>query len=152
MTTETFINSISKHYHTVVNNKGLQITTNDTDLQSSRWVPVLRPKTIKILFGPVNFSVFFIELHINKLKNLIQISKLKFSFRGLQIYLHYNEMFSVVSFPSYHPLSLCVWYMLSDFAHTLTLPFERVINLKYLQYFVDMQSRCHNMTNVISHD
>jgi hypothetical protein len=36
MTTETFINSISKHYHTVVNNKGLQITTNDTDLQSSR--------------------------------------------------------------------------------------------------------------------
>jgi len=26
--------------------------------QSSRWAPILRPKTSKTLFGPVNFSVF----------------------------------------------------------------------------------------------
>ena len=51
--------------------------------QSSCWAPVLRPKTSKTLFGPVNFSLFYLELYKNKFKNLIRTSKLKCSFRGL---------------------------------------------------------------------
>jgi hypothetical protein len=39
------------------------------------------------LFRPVNFSVLYLELYKNKFKNLIRISKLKFSFGGLYLIL-----------------------------------------------------------------
>jgi hypothetical protein len=58
--------------------------------QSSRWAPVLRPKTSKTLFRPVNvvqtstFFSFYLELYTNKLKNLIRTSNCKFSIRGLK--------------------------------------------------------------------
>ena len=54
----------------------------------------LRPKTSKTLFRPVNFSVCLLLKNYLKIncKNLIQTSKFKFSFQGLQlqikIYLH----------------------------------------------------------------
>jgi len=52
--------------------------------QSSWWALVLQTKTSKTLFGPVNFSAFYLELHKNKFKNLIRTSiKFKFLFRGL---------------------------------------------------------------------
>jgi hypothetical protein len=44
---------------------------------------IFRPKTSKTLFGPVNFSSFYVELYKNKFKNLIWISKFKFLFREL---------------------------------------------------------------------
>ena len=56
-------------------------------LQFLRWAAVLRPKTNKTLFRPVNFSVLYLELYKNKFKNLIRISKLKFSFGGLYLIL-----------------------------------------------------------------
>ena len=39
--------------------------------RSSRWAPVLRPKTSKTLYGPVNFFIFYSELYRNKFKNFI---------------------------------------------------------------------------------
>jgi hypothetical protein len=42
-------------------------------LQSSRWVPVHRPKTSKTLFRPVTVSVFFLELYI-KITSMNSIS------------------------------------------------------------------------------
>jgi hypothetical protein len=55
------------------------IFTNSMGLmQSSGWAPILRPKTSKTWFGPVNFSVFilnyifvYIPVYKNKFKNLI---------------------------------------------------------------------------------
>ena len=62
-------------------------------MQSSRWAPVLRPKTRKTLFEPVNFSVF-IYVHFfgisNKFKDLIWTSKFKFSFRELYLNSKFN--------------------------------------------------------------
>ena len=48
------------HWHLTVNLRQPLIW------QSSQWAPVLRPKTSKILFGPVHFSVFLkIYIKIN---------------------------------------------------------------------------------------
>ena len=48
-------------------------------IQSSRWAPLLWPKTSKALFGPVNLFSFYLELYQNKFKNLIQTNKFIFS-------------------------------------------------------------------------
>ena len=47
--------------------------------QCSRWAPVLRHKTNKTLFGPVNFFSFDLKL-LKITSNLIWTSKFKFSF------------------------------------------------------------------------
>jgi hypothetical protein len=53
-------------------------------MQSSGWASVLRPKTSKTLFGPVNFSVYLrTTVYKIKFKDLIRTSKFKFSFREL---------------------------------------------------------------------
>ena len=59
------------------------------DKQSSRWAPVLRPKTSKLCSNHRFFS-FYLELYKYKFKNLIRTSKLKFSFRGLDKYNEQN--------------------------------------------------------------
>ena len=61
---------------------GITVSFTNTNyrryVQSSRWAPVLRPKTSKTVFITVHFSVYE-----NKFKNLIRTSKFKFSIRGL---------------------------------------------------------------------
>jgi hypothetical protein len=59
------------------------------DKQSSRWAPVLRPKTSKLCSNHRFFS-FYLELYKYKFKNLIRTSKLKLSFRGLDKYNEQN--------------------------------------------------------------
>ena len=94
-------------------------------VQSTPWAPVLRPKPGKSLFGAVNFSIFFKELYKNKLKNLIQSSKFKFSFWGL-----YNgELKQSVAFSweyksENHILSISQPHFSSDF-----LNFNKMSNL-----------------------
>ena len=46
------------------------MTTNLIHLRSSRWAPVLHPKS-KTLFEPVNFFSFYLELYNNKFKEFI---------------------------------------------------------------------------------
>ena len=65
-----------------INNTTLSEQFQNSRKRKNRWAPVLRPKTSKTLFGPVNFSVLFRYIY-NRLNNLIQSSKFKFSFRGL---------------------------------------------------------------------
>ena len=59
--------SVYKHdslFHIILQTLHLKCKT--TWWKSSRWTQVLRPKTIKTLFGPVNFSVFILIYIKNK--------------------------------------------------------------------------------------
>jgi hypothetical protein len=83
----------------------LRFTCNYTGsykVQSSRWAPILRPKTSKKKFRSVNLSVFIYiqtkyckkfrrhyRLRQMQNKNLIWTSKFKFSFGRLQSYIHH---------------------------------------------------------------
>jgi hypothetical protein len=89
--------------------------------------------TSKTLFRPVNFSVFFIkELFENKFKNLIQTSKFKFSFQGLQlqtkIYLHVKLL--IVKKTNKRDTFFCIKYSIS-----LAFPFG-VLYILYPWHFL----------------
>ena len=73
-----------------------------------RWASVLRPKTSKSLFRPVNiFSFYLLELYKNKCRNLIQTSKFKYSFRGVgQLGCKMPHSFQVLTWLSW----IIEWY------------------------------------------
>ena len=66
---------------------------------------VLRPRTSKTLFRPVNFSVFILELYANKFKNLIGYTN-KTSLT--------SPLFIEVPVPSQMSERSCVCFLFSD--------------------------------------
>ena len=93
---------------------------------SSRWAPVLRPKTSKTFVQTSKFFSFYLDIYKNKFKNLIWTSKFNFSFRGLftmvshiQKCILINWIFFITQYQE--KLEICEYCTLVHFQYIVTV-------------------------------
>ena len=83
------------------------------------WAPVLRPQTSKTLFGPVTFSVFFLELYTN-----VQINS-RIWFRPVISKFHFKDWVSDNLLVFWFPLfqrsnsSWILWMIMSNYMYAI---------------------------------